>query len=133
MRSRLGHWLRKYADRIDYEHAPRHMGYSFTFETGEGIRFRDDGRGCGLWYLGDAEFEKAHAEADSATVDVRDAEQRTLIRIAMTEPDPKRAGEAAAELRRRIFQGVDGSQWEVSAPNDEGVTLPRSDGRYEAP
>lgn len=46
---RLAWWLCCLADRIDYEGAPQGLSYSFTIEDGEGIRFRDDGRGalCG--------------------------------------------------------------------------------------
>ena len=57
--------LRRLADRIDYAGAPKGMSYSFTFEDRVGIRFRADGRGCPLWYLGDADFERAHNEADT--------------------------------------------------------------------
>lgn len=58
--------LRRLADRIDYEGAPKCMSWSFTIEQREGIRFRQDGRGCPLWYLGNADYERAHDEADSA-------------------------------------------------------------------
>ena len=67
---RLATLLRTLADRIDHEGAPRHMSYSFTFESRRGIVFRDDGRGCPLWYLGDDDYEKAHAEADNPPVRV---------------------------------------------------------------
>ena len=60
----LARWLRALADRVDPDGAPRHMSYSFTFEDREGIRFRDDGKGCPLWYLGRDSYERAHAEAD---------------------------------------------------------------------
>lgn len=33
-------------------------------------------------------------------------DQRALLEVAMTEPDPVLAGKAAAELQRRIFAGV---------------------------
>ncbi len=62
---RLAHWMRTWADRIDRAGAPKGLSYTFTFELGEGIRFREDGRGCRLWYLGDVDYEKAHTEADS--------------------------------------------------------------------
>lgn len=55
--------LRRVADRLDPAGAPRAMGFSFTFERGEGIRFRDDRRGCPIWYLGDDDYERAHDEA----------------------------------------------------------------------
>lgn len=57
--------LRRIADRIDDAGAPHAMStYSFTFERGEGIRFRDDGKGCQLYYVGTDDYERAHAEAD---------------------------------------------------------------------
>lgn len=60
--------LRRIADRVDPEGAPRKMSsYSFTFERGEGIRIREDGRGCPLWYLGSDDYERAHSEADRAS------------------------------------------------------------------
>jgi hypothetical protein len=61
----IAHKLRTWADRIDHRGAPKAIGYSFTFERGEGLRFRQDGQGCPLWYLGDADYERAHGEADS--------------------------------------------------------------------
>jgi hypothetical protein len=66
----MKHWtaekLRRLADRIDHRGAPKLMHWSFTFEPGKGLVFRTDGRGCRLAYLGDAEFERAHAEADKS-------------------------------------------------------------------
>ncbi|SRR6266704_5384924 len=64
----LGERLRRLADRLDYGGAPRAIGWSFTFERGEGIRFRDDGKGCRLWYLSEADYDKAHTEADKLPV-----------------------------------------------------------------
>ncbi len=46
IRTRIGWTLRRFADRIDHDNAPRYTGYSFTFERREGIRFRYDGQGC---------------------------------------------------------------------------------------
>lgn len=63
---RLARLMRRWADRLDYPGAPKCTGYSFTFEHEQGIRFRDDGRGCPLWYLGDADYERAHTEADAS-------------------------------------------------------------------
>ena len=56
----LAEWLRRIADRIDYAGAPKAIGWSFTLEQGEGIRFTHDLRGCPLWYLGDVDYERAH-------------------------------------------------------------------------
>lgn len=65
MRVWLGRLLRRWADRIDYKGAPKAMGWSFTFEEGRGIVFHDShGKGCGLWYLGDSEYDKAFSGAD---------------------------------------------------------------------
>jgi hypothetical protein len=56
--------LRRIADRIDPPGAPKGTGFSFTIERGEGIKFREDGRGCRIWYLGDEDYDRAHTEAD---------------------------------------------------------------------
>ena len=47
------------------------MSWSFTYEEGEGIRFRQDGRGCRLWYLGDADYDRAWTESGRAEVTSR--------------------------------------------------------------
>lgn len=58
--------LRYLADRIDYAGAPKAMsGHSFTFEDRRGIVFRTDGKGCPLWYCGEEDYGRAHAEADT--------------------------------------------------------------------
>ena len=41
------------------------MAWSFTFEEGQGIVFREDGLECPLAYLGDADYARAHSEAGS--------------------------------------------------------------------
>lgn len=61
----VARWMRRIADRIDHRGAPKALGWSFTFEDKQGIRFRDDGRGCRLWYLGDDDYTRAHSEADT--------------------------------------------------------------------
>ena len=63
LRALIAYQLRKYADRIDHRGAPKAMSVRFTFEDHIGIVFRDDGRGCLLWYYGDKDYERAHAEA----------------------------------------------------------------------
>lgn len=65
MKAWIANKFRRLADRIDYAGAPKAMHWSFTFENREGIRFREDGKGCRLWYLNDAEYRKAHTEADT--------------------------------------------------------------------
>lgn len=64
--------MRLLADRLDPAGAPRALGYHFTFESGKGLVFNDQGRGCRLWYLGDAEYDLAHTEADKPTSDLPD-------------------------------------------------------------
>lgn len=56
--------LRRTADRIDYEGAPKCTGWSFTFVEGLGVQFNQDRRGCPLWYFGDRDYERAHDEAE---------------------------------------------------------------------
>ncbi|MEU8334828.1 hypothetical protein [Micromonospora tulbaghiae] len=70
IRQHLARRLRFFADRIDREHAPHGTHWSFTFEDGDGIRFREDGRGCPIWYLGTADYQRAHTEADTEHVQV---------------------------------------------------------------
>jgi len=67
IRGRIADVLRKYADRIDHAGAPKAMSVRFTFEDRAGIVFRDDGRGCRLWYYGDADYGRAHTEAGPVT------------------------------------------------------------------
>ena len=55
---------------VDYQDldpygATRLIHWTFTFEKGIGIVFREDGRGCRLAYLGQDEYSKAHDEADT--------------------------------------------------------------------
>lgn len=85
---RLAKWLRTMADRIDDRGAPKRFGgHSFTFETGEGVRFRDDGKGCPLAYMNARDYERAHDEADS------------------NRPDPFR--QAAMDLLDALDSGAD--------------------------
>jgi hypothetical protein len=62
-RRQVGERLRRLADRIDHHGAPKVTNWTFTFELGRGLVFRQDGRGCPVAYLSDDELEKAHAEA----------------------------------------------------------------------
>lgn len=59
--TKIAWWLRCLADRIDPKHAPRAMGWSFTF-TYDGVKFHRDNRGCPLWYLGWEDYDRAHRE-----------------------------------------------------------------------
>jgi hypothetical protein len=67
VKRRLARWMRRTADRIDRAGAPKASSMTFTFENRRGIVVHglDDGpaRGCRLWYLNDAEYEKAWTEA----------------------------------------------------------------------
>lgn len=73
VRRQVGWWLRRLADRVDDAGAPKRLDYSFTFEHRQGIVFRSDDRGCPLWFVGDRNYRRAHAEADTdhAVVDWR--------------------------------------------------------------
>lgn len=65
MNKRLAYWLRRLADRIDHRGAPKSIGWSFTFEKGRGLVFHEGrDRGCPLWYLGDDDYERAHAQSE---------------------------------------------------------------------
>lgn len=70
--------LRRIADRIDHQNAPRITNWSFTFEDGEGIRFREDGKGCPVAYFAE-DYERAHTEADSAQVSPEEAAIRAEV------------------------------------------------------
>jgi hypothetical protein len=64
-RAAIAKRLRFLADRIDHAGAPKHMSYAFTFEMYRGIVIREGTRqGCPLYYYGDADYERAHNEAD---------------------------------------------------------------------
>jgi hypothetical protein len=62
---RLARRLRDLADRIDRDGAPKLTHWTWTFEPGRSVRFREDGKGCRVAYLGDDEYEKAHAQSDN--------------------------------------------------------------------
>lgn len=68
MRARVGRLLRRWADRIDPQHAPRKSGYSYTVELGSkskypnGIAVHVDGTGQPFWTMpadGDLRFTDA--------------------------------------------------------------------------
>jgi hypothetical protein len=59
---RLARLLRRLADAIDYEGAPRPTQWSFTWEPGRGAVFWEDGPGCRLYYVG-RDYLKAYDEA----------------------------------------------------------------------
>lgn len=105
-RGRIADVLRKYADRIDPAGAPKAMHVRFTFEDRVGIVFRDDGRGCRLWYYGDADYERAHTEAGP----VAGANSTAWL--------PRRNVPAAAERAHRSLPGVGsgGVSFDFSAP-----------------
>jgi len=62
---RIAHWMRTLADRLDHRGAPKCIGWTFTFEHKRGLVFREDGKGCPLWYYGDDNYQRAHTEADT--------------------------------------------------------------------
>lgn len=80
--------LRRFADRIDRDGAPKGLdvpsicvyvpprSMSFTFERNVGIKYREDGRGCRLWYLCDADYMRAFTEADDPVQRINWSEMR---------------------------------------------------------
>jgi hypothetical protein len=63
VKRRLAAWLRRHADRIDPDGAPRRTSWYFTQEDGWGTVFNQDGRGCPLYYYGLADYALAHTGA----------------------------------------------------------------------
>jgi hypothetical protein len=55
--------LRRVANRIDKLGAPRRTGWSFTIEEGLGAVFNRDGKGCPVYYNGEADYRRAHDES----------------------------------------------------------------------
>lgn len=76
--------LRRVADRLDRDGAPKRSMASFTFERNIGIRLRDDGRGCPLWHLRDADYMRAYLEADDPVPRINWAEMRYYTDEEMT-------------------------------------------------
>jgi hypothetical protein len=65
----LARALRRFADRIDRDGAPKAIGLSFTFEPGRGVVVHGQAGihrigqpGCPLYYLNDQDYLRAHAE-----------------------------------------------------------------------
>jgi len=69
VRARVGRLLRRWADRIDPDNAPQPTGYTYTHErhtpTDTRIKWRDDGRGCPVYYIGEADLTRSFTEADT--------------------------------------------------------------------
>lgn len=64
-RARIGAALRRYADRIDHQGAPRAIGWSFTFERGRGLVWHHDRTtGCPVWVYGMADYDKAYRDEE---------------------------------------------------------------------
>ena len=62
VRECCGKMLRRLADRLDPGHAPRAVGWSFTFEPYRGMVWHDDRRGCPVWYLSEDDYRRAFNE-----------------------------------------------------------------------
>lgn len=81
---------RRWLDRIDRAHAPKAMGWWWTFEKG-GIQFNEEGRGSRVWYLDDDEYQKAWDESKTnpynpfLPVEYSQEEEQDIIR-RMTDP-----------------------------------------------
>jgi hypothetical protein len=86
---RLGGALRRWADRVDRDGAPKLTGWSFTFEQHLGAVFNQEGVGCPVWYRGDQDYQRAYDEhripegqldtVEWVTVGVRSDEDRVMV------------------------------------------------------
>lgn len=97
--------LRRVADRIDHEGAPKLTRWSFTFERGRGLVFREDKRGCPVAYLGDKDYGRAHAESDTAVADRERQERLKALVDQMTmsaQEFGKRLNESFARLAKAL-------------------------------
>lgn len=102
MRARLGRLLRRWADRLDPQHAAKPFTWSFTYERsgarGAVTEKHTDGRGCPLWmYVGDE--PRAFDEADS---DWRSPEQKLADMIKQFGENVNDAMRPAAEAFSKI-------------------------------
>lgn len=88
MRARIGNWLRRTADHIHPAGAATLTGWSYTHEkrtpTDTYLLWREDGRGCPVWYMGDADLNRSFTEADS---DWRTPTERTAAMFAQHGAD----------------------------------------------
>jgi hypothetical protein len=79
----VGRLLRQWADRIDPSGEPHLTGWSYTHEKrgpqDTYLLWREDGRGCPVWYMGDADLNRSFTEADS---DWRPAKDRLADMLA---------------------------------------------------
>lgn len=90
--------LRFAADRLDRPGAPKAMHVRFTFEEHAGIVFRDDGRGCRLWYYGDQGYERAHTEAGP----VAGANSTAWLPQRAGQSFPAQSANPSAQIRLRF-------------------------------
>jgi len=103
LRARIGWRLRCWADRLDRPGAPKATHVRFTFEERVGIVFRDDGRGCRLWYYGDQDYERAHTEA-GPVLGANSTEwlpQRKPVHLTSGRPSPPAVRLGPGDLVRR--------------------------------
>lgn len=72
--------LRKWADRLDFDGAPKMTSWSFTIEREPaGVVFNSAGKGCPVWFYGNASYQRAHDEARlGGEVDLRTPEWATF-------------------------------------------------------
>lgn len=55
--------MRRQADRLDSDGATKVTSYTFTYERGIGVVFREDGRGCPVSYQGEHQLDLAGEQA----------------------------------------------------------------------
>jgi hypothetical protein len=102
---RLGHLLRKWADRIDRDHAFLATHWHLTFETGKGADIHEQSYGCRLWYYA-PDYGKAHSEAKA-----RDPElDEETMRLISEQEQNRRLAEANAR----------DAYWKRTNPPSEG-------------
>ena len=63
VKKKLANWLRKHADRLDWDGAPKCTSWYFTQEDGWGTVFNQDRLGCPLYYYGQEDYALAHTDA----------------------------------------------------------------------
>ena len=122
LRRRFGWWLRMLGDRVSPDTGPRLMTeWTFTFDpiprrpAGPpiqiewGMRFRQDGRGCPVWYM-EEDYQRAHDEADTEhTVVLWENLEAGILpktRRAGGESDAAVAGQYWDAVHRERLHGV---------------------------
>lgn len=78
MRVGIAQRMRIWADRLDFDGAPKQTSWSFTIEDQVGVVFNQDKAGCPVWHYGNADFERANSESRWGGVDLEKPEWATV-------------------------------------------------------